>query len=109
MSKSIKPEYIPKTIEQKLGYFVEECGEALAAAGKSQRWGLDSVNPDLYPEYQETNAEWLLREMADVERAIGYLREVLEPTPAAEDDDPAIIRLADFDKEGMQARIHRGR
>ena len=28
-----------------LGKFVEECGEALAAAGKTIRFGLNSVNP----------------------------------------------------------------
>ena len=34
----MKPEYEPKDTLQKLGYLIEECGEVLAAAGKSVRW-----------------------------------------------------------------------
>jgi NTP pyrophosphatase (non-canonical NTP hydrolase) len=48
----MRKEYEPQTTEQKLGYLVEECGEVLAAVGKTQRWGLDSVNPDLAPAHQ---------------------------------------------------------
>lgn len=33
----MKPEYEPKTVGQALGYLIEECGEAIAAAGKSIR------------------------------------------------------------------------
>jgi len=66
----MKPEYIPKTIDQKLGYLVEECGEVLAAAGKSIRWGLDGVNPELPRDQQETNSDWLLRELEDLKWAI---------------------------------------
>ena len=36
----MKPEYMPITIDEKLGYLVEECGEVLHAVGKTQRWGL---------------------------------------------------------------------
>lgn len=57
-------------IQHKLGYLVEECGEVMAAAGKSIRWGLDSVNPELPPEQQETNAQWLKREFRDLKYAI---------------------------------------
>jgi len=46
----MKPQYEPKTTEQALGYLVEECGEVLAAVGKTQRWGLESTNPELLPE-----------------------------------------------------------
>lgn len=77
MPKKMDPRYEPITDEQKLGYFVEECGEALAAAGKSLRWGLDSVNPELLPEEQEQNRMWLRRELNDVQRAINYLMEIL--------------------------------
>ena len=56
-----------------LGLFIEECGEALAAAGKTIRYGWDSVNPDLGPD-AETNEMWLIREIADVEFAIARLR-----------------------------------
>ena len=31
--------YLPTTIDGKLGRLVEECGEVLAAAGKTLRWG----------------------------------------------------------------------
>ena len=51
----MKPEYKPKTIEQKLGYLIEKCGEVLAATGKTIRWGLNSVNPELPPKEAETN------------------------------------------------------
>ena len=51
----MKSEYEPKTLDQKMGYLVEECGEVLAAAGKSLRWGLDSCNPEL-PEAERTAA-----------------------------------------------------
>lgn len=74
----MKAEYEPKTQTQKLSYLVEECGEVLAAVGKSVRWGLGSVNPELPPEEQETNADWLLRELVDLERAIGFAREAVE-------------------------------
>ena len=62
--------YYPFTTEQKLGYLVEECGEVLAAVGKTQRWGLDSHNPEIPPEEQETNREWVLRELQDLKEAI---------------------------------------
>ena len=55
---------------QKLGWLVEECGEVLAAIGKTQRWGLSSVNPELPPEQQEKNGDWIMRELVDLKRAI---------------------------------------
>lgn len=78
--KPMKPQYVPKTLDQKLGYFVEEAGEAQAAIGKAIRWGLESVNPELPPEEQETNRNWILRELEDVERALLFLRDALEST-----------------------------
>lgn len=73
----MKSEYKPRTNEEKLGYLVEECGEVLAAVGKTQRWGFDSVNPELPEGDQETNRAWLLRELRDLTRAIRYVRETL--------------------------------
>ncbi len=70
----MKSIYKPRTLPQKLGYLVEECGEVLAAVGKTQRWGPDSVNPELPAEEQESNRDWLLRELVDLERAIGFVR-----------------------------------
>ena len=77
VSTHMKPQYEPQTTEEKLGYLVEECGEVLAAVGKTQRWGPESYNPELPPEQRETNREWVLRELPDLERAIRYVREAL--------------------------------
>ena len=57
--------YESKYLHQALGQLVEEMGEAVHAAGKSQRWGLESYNPELGPD-SEKNIEWLLRELDDV-------------------------------------------
>lgn len=73
----MKHQYLPKSQEQRLGYLVEECGEVMAAVGKALRWGLESVNPELPPERQETNREWILRELRDLDLAIGLAREAL--------------------------------
>lgn len=55
-----------------LARFVEESGEALAAAGKTARFGFDSSNPE--KPGSETNEQWLQREILDVESAIARLR-----------------------------------
>ena len=73
----MKPQYEPKTVEQALGYLAEEAGEVLAAVGKTWRWGLESVNPELPPEEQETNRHWILRELTDLEGAIERARRFL--------------------------------
>lgn len=65
-----------KHVHQALGHVVEEMGEALQAAGKAQRWGLGSKNP--FETNGETNAEWLLRELEDVEITIKLLRAFLK-------------------------------
>ncbi len=79
----MKDEYTPWGEEQTIAYLVEELGEAIAAAGKLLRWGEHSTNPELKPgdeTYGETNGEWLLRELVDVEEAIKrtryFIREV---------------------------------
>lgn len=58
----------------RLGKFIEECGEALAAAGKTMRFGWDSWNPELPVNQRETNEAWLRREIADLEEAIQMLK-----------------------------------
>jgi len=73
----VKPQYYPHTLDQKLGYLVEECGEVMAAVGKSLRWGLDSVNPELDADDQETNQDWILRELQDLKRAIELAEKAL--------------------------------
>lgn len=77
MPRIQKPEYVPVTVEQKLGYLVEECGEVLSAAGKSLRWGLESFNPELPVNERELNREWLHRELRDLRRAIRLVQEIL--------------------------------
>ena len=62
-----------------IAHLVEECGEVLAAAGKTQRWGPDSYNPEIPEIERETNREWLLRELDDLEGAIGRARRELKP------------------------------
>jgi NTP pyrophosphatase (non-canonical NTP hydrolase) len=79
----MKPQYEPKTTKQALGYLVEECGEVLAAVGKTQRWGLESTNPDIPPEQRETNRDWILRELEDLSGAIDRARIFIGP----EEDD----------------------
>jgi NTP pyrophosphatase (non-canonical NTP hydrolase) len=65
----VKTKYVPKTLEAKLGWLVEECGEVLAAVGKTMRHGLDSYNPEIAPEERELNGDWILRELGDLRAA----------------------------------------
>lgn len=69
------PRYRQKGFTKQLAHVVEECGEFLAAAGKTQRWGLQSVDPTggakkVFNEHgaqvKETNEQWLRRELADL-------------------------------------------
>ena len=78
----ITHKYYPKTLEQKLGYVTEECGEVLSAIGKSRRWGLFSVDHTdkaiiKSNGEKETNREWILRELQDLKVAISILEEDL--------------------------------
>jgi len=43
----MKPQYEPKGLNAHIGYLTEECGEVLAAAGKTLRWGLRREMDDL--------------------------------------------------------------
>jgi hypothetical protein len=70
-----RPEYEPKDEWQALGYFIEEAGECLAAAGKTLRWGFESFNPEPGAS-RETNREWLAREVADLKEAINRLEDL---------------------------------
>ena len=74
----MKPQYEPKTTDEFLGYVVEECGEVLHASGKTQRWGLDSVNPELPRDQQESNMEWIRREVEDLRGALDRLTKHLD-------------------------------
>ncbi len=68
------PKYLRPGFAFALAHAIEEAGEFLAAAGKTQRWGLDSVNPELPQQEQETNRDWLARELDDLAGAIERLR-----------------------------------
>lgn len=72
--------YRSNSPSQALAHLSEECGELVAAIGKTMRWGSQSVNPELPPEQQETNIDWVRREIRDVERAIAAFRK-LDPSP----------------------------
>lgn len=72
------PRFLQDGFDNRLAHFIEECGEALAAAGKTQRWGAESVNPLLPENKQETNLLWLRREIADVKQAIARLEEAIK-------------------------------
>jgi len=65
------PKYVDKG--SALGKFIEECGEALAAAGKTVRFGWGSYNPEPGAS-KETNECWLRREIADLEEAVVRLK-----------------------------------
>ena len=69
--------YRPTTTAGRLGWVTEECGEVLAAVGKTQRWGLWSVNPELPAERQESNGDWILRELQDLKKATACLEDDL--------------------------------
>jgi hypothetical protein len=70
------PKYLRSDLGSLLGHFIEECGESLAAAGKTLRRGLDSSNPELPPGW--SGRVWLLRELDDLELAITRLRPSLK-------------------------------
>lgn len=104
-----------------LGVFIEECGEALAAAGKTVRYGWASYSPLVPESERETNEEWLKREIRDVLFAISRLAksrcwdERTEPVKTNECDTPSAawdraIRRAEIEarKEGQVPRSEGG-
>jgi len=73
----MKKIYEPKSQQQKIGYLIEEIGELQSALGKTLRWGWGSVNPELPPDEQETNASWVIRKIVDVKRGLKFIEEEL--------------------------------
>lgn len=69
------PKYMRPGVDFARAKLIEELGELAAALGKSLRWGWMSVNPELPPAEQETNADWVRREIADVRGAIANLEQ----------------------------------
>jgi NTP pyrophosphatase (non-canonical NTP hydrolase) len=66
--------YLPKTTPKKLAHLIEECGEVMHAVGKALRFGLDK---SLHP-HGESNREWILRELDDLQLAILAVRVALD-------------------------------
>lgn len=71
------PRFLQEGFDKQLAHVVEECGEVLSAAGKTQRWGPDNVNPLLPKEQQELNIKWLQRELKDCREAITRLEKTI--------------------------------
>lgn len=71
-------QFLPGTVDGCVAHAIEECGEFVAAAGKTLRFGYQSVNPLLPPAEQETNLAWLRRELADVRQAMDRLEAKLD-------------------------------
>lgn len=69
--------FLQDGFDKRLSHAIEECGEFLAAAGKTQRWGVWSTNPLLPPAERESNLTWLIREMTDVRQALNRLSEAI--------------------------------
>ncbi len=87
------PRYMRPGLDFARGKMIEELGELQAALGKSLRWGWTSVNPELSPENQETNADWVRREIADVRGALDNLeREININIMKIEPRDPMLER-----------------
>ncbi len=72
------PRYLQQGFEKRLSHAIEECGEFLAAAGKLQRWGPFSVNPELPQETQEANIDCLFRKAMDVQEVVEHLIESIQ-------------------------------
>lgn len=72
------PEFLQSGFEKQLAHLVEELGELIAAAGKTQRFGAFSVNPLLPAHEQVSNIVWLKAEMKDVREALDRLQETIE-------------------------------
>ena len=81
-----------------LGKLIEECGEVLAAAGKTVRYGPNSTNPELPIEKRETNEKWLKREIADLEEAIDRLKREWGWSPAVDEAGRAGWMMLDQNK-----------
>lgn len=85
----MKKAYLPKTLGGKIGRLDEECSEVGSACAKTLRvcleWhggnirgALADFNPDLPPEKRETNRDWILREIKDLEHAIKVVKKALK-------------------------------
>lgn len=67
----VNPKYLRDDLHSMVSHVTEECGEILAAIGKMNRWGPDSVNPEDNSEM--TNMEWVYNELCDGKLVISRL------------------------------------
>ena len=70
--------FLQDGFDKRLSHAIEECGEFIAAAGKTQRWGVWSADPTIPEHERVTNLAWLKLEMADVREAMERLQEAIE-------------------------------
>lgn len=82
------PKYMRPGHDFAVGKAIEECwevnesiGRLLASIGKTIQWGWDSFNPELPPEQQETNTEWVIREISDLRGALDNLEREIKANP----------------------------
>jgi hypothetical protein len=97
--------YLQDGFDKKLAHVIEECGEFLAAAGKTQRWGPFSVNPELPREMQEFNVDWLWREMMDLSETMGRLIESIQAGEHKRADSELSEARGEIDRLTHQAML----
>jgi hypothetical protein len=71
-----KDDYLPpiEDFEGRIAHAIEEAGEFIQAAGKTLRFGYNSVNPDLPKGEQIKNIDWLMSEVLDAKQALERLQ-----------------------------------
>ena len=84
----LKTKYLPKTTGGEIAWLMEECAEVSQACAKTLRLDLEEENgiedaleggnPELPPEKRETNRDWILREIKDLEHAIKAVKKALK-------------------------------
>lgn len=91
----MKAQYLPKTIAGKVARLAEEAAEVAVACNKTLRIheeqrdddvhvsasfesALEGYNPELPEAERETNRDWILREIQDLEHAIRVVKNTLE-------------------------------
>lgn len=84
----MKRRYLPKTTEGKLLRLAEEAAEVSQACLKTLRVlaegeatdiedALEGGNPELDPKIRESNRDWILRELKDLNHSIAIVKKVI--------------------------------
>lgn len=97
------PRYLQEGYKAQSAHVVEEIGEVMgvlgdlaAAIGKAGRWGLESFNPDLEPEDQETNRAWIMRAMAAAKPELKDVVEAIDRLHATMSESEWMRRLLEL-------------